>query len=298
MSPLDDELRAMFASRAARVPAAPDPLAGIQARAGRLRRTRLATSVAATALAVSAVAFAVPALTAGPDTAQLAGPAGTATPPVTPSAGTSPTIVSPTPGSSYGPIPVGAPGPGNLIRGWPQRGDRTAGPDEAEVVKRFAASFPGATALPRYSALFAGRTDSGLRFTMGQAWFTDDGVAYDVSLTTGGTNGPEFFFGKPTQHEVVTLAFVLCCAPGATKDTLVVIPQPRTGQVSYSPDATTAFAPAGETPGGNVDGVVFIDRDPRATSDRLELLDGNGNLDAPTFRGPVLPLLCGFKECG
>ena len=296
MSPLDDELRAMFAARATRVPPAPDPLVGIQARAGRLRRTRLATGVAATALAVSAVAFAVPALTPGPGTAQLAGPPGSPSPSAP--AAASPSTGVPSAGSSIGPVPLDSPGPENLIRGWPQRGDRTAGPDEARVVSLFAANFPGATASPRYSPLFAGRTAGGLRYTMGQAWFDGDGVAYDVSYATGGSNGPEFFLGKPTDHKVVTLAFVLCCAPGATRDTLVVIPQPRTGQVFYAPDATTALAPAGEGPGENVDGVVFIDRDPRATNDRLELLDGNGDPDAPTFRGPVLPLLCGFKECG
>ena len=162
----------------------------------------------------------------------------------------------------------------------------------------FAANFPAATAAPEYRSLFAGKTPSGLRYTMGQAYFSGDDVAYGVSYTTGGVNGPEFFLGKPTDQQAVTLAFVLCCAPGSVRDTLVVVPQPRTGQVLYSPNSSAAFAPAGDGAGEYNDGVVFIDRDPRATSDRLELLDGNGNLDAPTFRGPVGPLLCGLKDCG
>ena len=33
-------------------------------------------------------------------------------------------------------------------------------------------------------------------------------------------------------------------------------------------------------------------------ADRLEILDGDGNLDRPLYRGPVAPLLCGDKECG
>lgn len=165
-------------------------------------------------------------------------------------------------------------------------------------MKLFAANFPAATSAPQYNSLFAGKTASGLRYTMGQAYFRDDDVAYNVSYTTGGVNGPEFFLGKPTGHRPVTLAFLLCCAPGSTRDILVVVPQPRTGQVLYSPNGSAAFAPAGEGAGQYNDGVVFIDRDPRATSDRLELLDGNGNMDAPTFRGPVSPLLCGYKECG
>lgn len=32
--------------------------------------------------------------------------------------------------------------------------------------------------------------------------------------------------------------------------------------------------------------------------DRLEVLDGDGNLGAPLYRGPVAPLLCGAEGCG
>ena len=291
MSPLDDELRAMFASRAARVRPAADPLVGIQSRAGRLRRTRVATSVAATALAVSAVAFAVPALTSGPSTARLAGPAGAASP--------SPEVTPSSVNRSAMSYPWGYdPGPANLLIDWPQRGDRTAGPDEAEVLRRFASAFPSATAEPHYRALFAGRTDGGVRYTMGQLWFSGADVAYDVNFATGGLNGPQFALGKPTDPRAVMLTQVLCCAAGAGKHLLVVVPQPRTGQVRYSPDATTPFAPAGEGPGQNIDGVVLIEREPNATQDRIELLDGNGDLDAPTYRGPLIPGYCGVMTCG
>ena len=352
MSPLDDELRAMFTRRAAEVRPAADPLAGIQERARRLRRTRLAAGVTGAALAVSAVALTVPALTPGPATVRLAGPTAppspgptvdpsgapaTATPatappvvtdPTGPAATSSPAATGPSTWSSAAPttpvrslpavVPPGASspststpaaspaasvpqndaGPATVLRDWPQRGDRAAGPDEAQLLSRFAAALPGSGAPPRYRSLFAGRTTGGLRYTMGQAWFSGDDVAYGVSLTTGGASGPEFFLGRPTPAHVVTLAFLLCCAPGATTDTLVVVPQPRTGQVFYAPDGQSAFAPAGEGTGQNVDGVVFINRDPRASTDRLQLLDGNGDLDAPTFTGPVAPLLCGLKECG
>jgi hypothetical protein len=30
----------------------------------------------------------------------------------------------------------------------------------------------------------------------------------------------------------------------------------------------------------------------------LEVLDGNGDIDHPLYRGPVTPLLCGLSECG
>lgn len=62
MSPIDDELRSMFTSRADVLTPAADPLAGIERRATRMRRNRIAASVAGTALAVSAIAVAVPAV--------------------------------------------------------------------------------------------------------------------------------------------------------------------------------------------------------------------------------------------
>lgn len=46
MSPIDDELRTALQRRATAVPPSPDPLAGIERRAGRMRRNRVAVSVA------------------------------------------------------------------------------------------------------------------------------------------------------------------------------------------------------------------------------------------------------------
>ena len=47
-----------------------------------------------------------------------------------------------------------------------------------------------------------------------------------------------------------------------------------------------------------LDGVVQIHRDLQASDDRLQVLDGDGNLDHPLYQGPVVPLLCGYTECG
>jgi hypothetical protein len=44
--------------------------------------------------------------------------------------------------------------------------------------------------------------------------------------------------------------------------------------------------------------VVLVDRAPGASGDRLRLLDGDGDLDAPTFDGAVADLLCGLHGCG
>jgi hypothetical protein len=45
------------------------------------------------------------------------------------------------------------------------------------------------------------------------------------------------------------------------------------------------------------DAVVLVDRRPGATGDRLRLLDGDGDLDAPFFDGAVEDLLCGLHGC-
>src|SRR5689334_14913894 len=65
MTPLDDELRQALSSRAASLAPPADPLTGIEARAGRIRRTRVALAAGGAALAVAAVAVAVPALDTG-----------------------------------------------------------------------------------------------------------------------------------------------------------------------------------------------------------------------------------------
>ena len=74
MTPLDDELRSTLSARAAALDPSPDPLAGIESRAGRIRRRRVAASGAGAALAVAAVAVAVPAVlpSSGSGTPQLA----------------------------------------------------------------------------------------------------------------------------------------------------------------------------------------------------------------------------------
>src|SRR4051794_37891147 len=67
MTPIDDELRSLLHARADVLTPAADPLGGVERRARRMRRNRVAASVAGAALAVSAVAVAVPFLRPGDD---------------------------------------------------------------------------------------------------------------------------------------------------------------------------------------------------------------------------------------
>ncbi len=454
MSPLDDELRAALHGRAATLAPSPDPLAGIERRAGRIRRRRTATAVLGSALAVAAIGLAVPLLTPSPApapvlpaapsprtspaaapqpaelrfadpwdyrgdpslvtasqrlsyTAQWAATQGVAAtqvewvplfgqryessgqaeivyaarvdgrPPVTglvvstgagadyrferpfddggdsllvlrldgDEVGRVLAVASPAAerleyapdGTTFRDMTVTAPGvgitaddgdlsaarvrltlagsrattqvpapdppttagrPANLLD-WPSRGTRSEGPTDEQVLLAFTRGITG-TADPgagaSYRALFSGSTDAGVRFTYGQAWI-DGQPAYTVGLATGGTQGDQPFLGPVTPDAPPVLAFLLCCQPGSSVETLLVVPVPGTGQVLYDDDATGGFRPVGEGQ-DYLDGVVLVDRDPRAQRDRLQLLDGNGDLDRPTFEGPVLDLLCALKGCG
>ena len=68
MSPLDDELRTLMSARAGQVAPSPDPLAGIESRARRMRRNRVAASVAGAAVVFAAIGLAVPAVLPDRDT--------------------------------------------------------------------------------------------------------------------------------------------------------------------------------------------------------------------------------------
>ena len=187
--------------------------------------------------------------------------------------------------------------PSNVLASWPQRGSAGIGFPEDNLLARFAQASgrPGEESKATYRSLFSGSNDGGVRYTFGQAWFEGE-LAHNVGFITGGTNGTEFFYGRVTPQDPAVLAFVVSSSPGSSVDELVVIPQPGTGQVLYSPQSTGAFKPV--TGQGHLDGVVIIDRSTTPGGDRLQLLDGDGDLNNPTYEGPVLPLLCGNKGCG
>ncbi len=451
MSPIDDELRATLQGRARAVPPSPDPLLGIERRARRIRRNRVAASVAGSALAVVAIATAVPLLqstptsqpaplasaeptlvtvptqpyaldpadpwpfrgdaslledgfpeavarevaakrsvaesaveltplfaqvyepSARPELVWLADVAGDLSWGVAQAAEGGPQLVwdepleqpalalaaplpgdevarllvvaAPTTTSEYGPdgasefrpmaelavgvhitpldgdaatdvlqvlgeraeqvLRVSAPdGPGphdegstaepaNLLD-WPSRGTSDA-ELEALLGERYAAAV-GTQDGVSYRPLFTGDTDAGVRFTVGQAWVAGR-EANTVSLAVGGESGEQFLLGPVTDPETRVVVQLLCCLPGSSSDTLVVVPVPGTGQVLYDDDDSGEFRAVGEGQ-DHLDGVVLLDRDPRAMSDRLQLLDGDGDPARPLFQGPVFPLLCGVKECG
>lgn len=189
--------------------------------------------------------------------------------------------------------------PDNLLD-WPSRGTELTPDLDAAVLTQFRAALPGLAAEPqdtgvRYRPLFTGDTDGGVRYTFGQAWAVG-GSAYTVGVAEGGTEGAQFFLGPKTDPGSRVLSYLLCCQPGSTVDTLVVVPQPGTGQVLYATGPQSELRPVG-TGQDALDGVVLVDRDRRADGDRLRLLDGDGDLDRPSFDGAVRDLLCGVTSC-
>ena len=448
MSPLDDELRAALHRRATAVPPSPDPLAGVERRATRIRRNRLAASVAGSALAVAAVATAVPLLGGSPAPSRDApladrGPSGPATlhaldpdrpwdyrgispdrlgrgtvetvrrelaaargvdpaaveldplfgqvdepsgqvelvyvaqvdgeprwgvarsseagpefavdEPLAPATSA---LVAALPGDevgrllvvaapevgeiSYGPddasdlsamaeladgvatgplegdpatdsvrvlgsdgeevfrgpapdIAAPAPGgqPANLLTSWPERG--TSAPDVRLAAER---AFAGALDVPtvdvRSRLLFGGADGAGNAFVLLQAWRVgDDAHTFGFTARPDGQEVP--FLGPKTDQDTPVLAMLVERAPGQSTDTLVVVPEPGTGQVLHG-EAGSELRPVGEDQA--FDGVVLVDRAPGTSGDRLRLLDGDGDLDRPTFDGAVEGLLCGLRGCG
>jgi len=186
--------------------------------------------------------------------------------------------------------------PENVLSEWPTRGGPVDAELEARLAELFRQGLGEPTAEVAYRALFRGDTDGGVRYTIGQAWVIGQ-EAHTVALTQGGTQGEQFLLGPKTDPDAQVVAALLCCQPGSAVDTLVVIPVPGTGQVLYAPGRDGEPEPVGAGQ-DYLDGVVLVDRDPRADGDRLRLLDGDGDLDNPLFDGAVFDLLCGLKGCG
>lgn len=190
------------------------------------------------------------------------------------------------------------PGDGPLVDGgdnaldWPARG--TADPDlESRAVQGYATAKDVALDDVEHRVLFTGDNDPGQRYTVLQARALGQPWQVFGWIETPGRD-PEPVLRPLTGPGTPVVALLLTGIPGRTADELVVIPQPRTGQVLYT--AAGGVERPVDTPG--LDGVVLIDRELGADGDRIRLLDGNGDLDNPTFDGLVFDLLCGVRGCG
>ena len=181
--------------------------------------------------------------------------------------------------------------PDNLL-GWGVRGAQ-----DAELVGRAVAGFAARKQVTRqqveHQVLFVGDNDSGQTYVVLQGWVQGQRAQVFGWVETPGREA-EGQLRQLTEPGTAAVAILLTGIPGRTTDELVVVPQPATGEVFYRAEPGADPQPV-STPG--LDGVALIDRDQMPGEDSIVLLDGNGDLDRPTFDGPVSSLLCGEKTC-
>ncbi len=143
--------------------------------------------------------------------------------------------------------------------------------------------------------LFSGNTDGGLRYLIGQAWVPGKS-AVTVAYVESPGREPELKIQPATPEGVRLVALLLTDQPGTTTDLLVVVPEPRTTQVSYRTSRTAAWKPAFTY--STLDGVAFVDRAKEPGEDALRLLTGNGDPAAgSTLVLPVSQALCNGAGC-
>ncbi len=207
---------------------------------------------------------------------------------------------NPSPGASASPRASASPSrsatpttaPSNVL-GWPTRGIT-----DSALVERAAQGYARAKGVARASVgwevLFTGDNDPGQKYTILNAWVLGQpGQVFGWIESPG--RAPEPQLRSFTTSGQVVAAILLTEIPGTTTDQLVVVPQPRTGDVLYK----TSPADKGRSVViDGLDGVALVDRRKGAQGDRLVVLDGDGNLDKPTFDATVASLLCGEKSCG
>jgi hypothetical protein len=259
-APLDDELRSLLHARADVLSPAPDPLAGIERRANRMRRNRVAASVAGTALAVAAIAVAVPSLVPGRHGA--ASQLGGSTP--TPSS-----VASPSPARTYGPDELDPAQP------WAYRGDPTllSSGNVQSLMRAWLSEHPGSVINPLYGQVYEPSQQTEIVFVSHLAGDERWGVA----------RTSESGFDFPVDEPLPTPSTVLMTPlPGDGVPRLLVLAGPATGDMSYAVDGVSWH-----TVVGSVQGVAVVPLQGDTSRDAVRVLDGNGDMDHPVFEGPA-----------
>lgn len=257
MTPIDDELRALLHSRADVLTPAPDPLGGIERRARRMRRNRVAASVAGSALVVAAIGIAVPALLPeGGGTGQVA------------------TSTEPTPSASPSVAASAAPGALDPQHPWDYRGDAGLINDNelASLQAEWSAKHPGATVKPLYGSVYESSQQPEIVFV------STGGGADRWGIGTTSHAGWTWLHDEPLSPGTTAL---LAALSGDEAPRLLVVASPATGDIGYALDGTT-FRSIQRSPGI---GLTPLEGD--TTKDVVRVLDGDGNEDEPVFRGPA-----------
>jgi hypothetical protein len=257
MSPLDDELRSVLHAHAGTVTPSPDPLAGVERRAHRMRRNRAAAAAGVTALAVAAVAFAVPALVPGRDHDSVR-------------FATTPPSVSASPST-----PAAGPDRLDPQHPWAFRGDSLAlGNGVLDAVRSaWATRHPGSTLSPLFGQVYEPAARPEVVFVS----HADGGDRWGVATTRAG--GATLLADEPLPADPTVLMAAL---PGDEVPRLLVVAGPDTGDMSYALDGLSFHTRVGPVPG-----VTFIPLEGDTSHDAVRVLSGQGNAAPPVFEGPA-----------
>ncbi len=253
MSPLDDELRTLLASRAEQVTPAPDPLAGIEQRARRMRRNRVAGAALASVIVLAGAGLAVPSLLPDRDSGA----------------------------TQFG---TGQPGSGDdaprayrldPADPWPYRGDPAAlgGGMLTTTQSVWSTRHPGSTLTPLFGQVYEPSGQSEIAFVASGDGRTRWGYA------TSSESGPSFFVDDTIETKPAVLMAAL---PGDEGPRLFVLAAPNAGELGYAKDYQSFQTLVGTAPG-----VAYAPLEGDTTNAAVRVLDADGNLDKPVFLGPA-----------
>jgi hypothetical protein len=179
--------------------------------------------------------------------------------------------------------------PANVLN-WPSRGAVPSGLLQV-ALDAYAQSRQQSPAVIQARILYGGVDAAGTQYLLAQAWISGDQAASTVGYLKHADGTDELQLKAQTAADAPLVVLDVTDSPATSTETLVVVPQPTTGQVLYAGSPAAAFKPAK----ADRSDVFAIARDPRAQGDRLQVLDGDGR---QTYEGSVASELCGVTSCG
>lgn len=161
---------------------------------------------------------------------------------------------------------------------------------ESQAVSAYAQARGTQDAVVGHQVLWGGTDSAGRSLLLMQAW-----VGAGPAQTFGMVSTGERFLGPVIGKNPPLLAYLAAGAPGSSADVLVLLPRPGAGPFSYASSAAAPYRQVGNAR-SDLQNVAITYRDPKATSDRVQVLDGDGM--HVLYDGPVQKLLCGATSCG
>ena len=243
MSPIDAELRAALRGRAHVVTPAPDPLAGIERRAQRIRRNRVAASVAGSALAVAAIAAVVPAL----QSLSAAPPQG-------------PTVASAAPSAEPSTVAERSRYALDPDAPWAFRGRPVEEGTRATIEREYATLTRGTDV--RLTPLFADVYEPSQQLEVVFVATVDGQARWGVAQSSEA--GPEFLWDEALADGAESLAAAL---PGDEVARLLVVAAPEAEVLEYRPDEVSGHVPLTVVEPGI--GTLALEGDPQTDAYRV-----------------------------